>query len=220
MHRVPADRRRRRAATWSEHTSAPAHAGSVMTENSQPGRDEPTARLLELVRSGDPRARERLARRFLPLLQRWARGRLPAYARSSAETDDLVQVTLMRALGGIDRFESRGEGAFLAYLRQILLNAIRDEIRRTTRRPAHDAVDRDLPDPSPSAVERTIGKQTLERYEEALATLEERQREAVLLRVEFGYSYAQIAEAIGCPSANAARMVVSRALARMADRME
>ena len=47
-----------------------------------------------------------------------------------------------------------------------------------------------------------------------------RQREAVLLRVEFGYEYRDIAEAIGSPSANGARMVVSRALARVARAME
>lgn len=159
-------------------------------------------------------------RRFLPVLQRWARGRLPNYARATSDTDDLVQISLMRALNKVDSFEARGEGAFLAYLRQILLNAVRDEIRRTSRRGFHDPLDSELPDPAPSVVERAIGKQATVRYERALAELEPRQREAVLLRVEFGYSYAEVAEAIACPTANGARMVVSRALVRMAKEME
>ncbi len=182
-------------------------------------RDEPTAVLLDQVRSGDDAARERLMERFLPVLHRWARGRLPNYARAAAETDDLVQVTLLRALGNAGRFDNRGEGAFLAYLRQILLNAVRDEIRRAGRRPPHDPVDRELLDTAPSVVERAIGRQAMERYERALTLLEPRQREAVLLRVEFGYSYAQIAEAVTCPTANGARMIVSRALVRMAREM-
>ena len=143
-----------------------------------------------------------------------------SYARAAAETDDLVQVTLLRALGNAAHFDNRGEGAFLAYLRQILLNAVRDEIRRAGRRPPHDSVDRELRDSGPSAVERAIGRQAMDRYEQALTVLEPRQREAVLLRVEFGYPYARIAEAVACPTANGARMIVSRALARMAREME
>jgi RNA polymerase sigma-70 factor (ECF subfamily) len=57
----------------------------------------------------------------------------------------------------------------------------------------------------------------LERYEEALLSLEERQREAVILRLEFDYSHEEVAQAVGCPSANAARMLVSRALLRLAE---
>jgi DNA-directed RNA polymerase specialized sigma24 family protein len=34
----------------------------------------------------------------------------------------------------------------------------------------------------------------------------------VILRLEFGYSHAEIAEALGKPSPDAARMVVARAL--------
>ncbi|MEM7351159.1 MAG: sigma-70 family RNA polymerase sigma factor, partial [Acidobacteriota bacterium] len=112
-------------------------------------REEPTVVLLDQVRAGSDTARERLMERFLPILRRWARGRLPSYARSAAETDDLVQVTLLRALGNVARFDPRGEGAFLAYLRQIMLNAVRDEIRRSGRRPPHDPVDREVADSGP-----------------------------------------------------------------------
>src|SRR5262245_56023339 len=98
-----------------------------------PNRLETTVSLLALVRQGDAQARERLFRRYLPVLTRWARGRLPLQARDLSETDDLVQVTLVRAMGRLDTFESRHEGAFLAYLRHALLNAVRDEIRRSRR---------------------------------------------------------------------------------------
>ena len=94
-----------------------------------------TATLLARYRDGDNTARDALLERYLPILRRWAHGRLPAYARSTAETDDLVQVTLQRALRRLDQFEVRHEGAFLAYLRRIFLNSVRDEIRRYGRHP-------------------------------------------------------------------------------------
>jgi RNA polymerase sigma-70 factor (ECF subfamily) len=67
---------------------------------------ESTIALLDRARSGDAGATERLLRRFLPVLQRWAHRRLPAGARSMAETDDLVQVTLMRALHRVPTFNT------------------------------------------------------------------------------------------------------------------
>lgn len=178
---------------------------------------ESTALLLDRARDGDEAARSSLLTRYLPVLHRWARGRLPSYARDLAETADLVQMTLLRALDNLDRFESQGEGAFLGYLRQILLNAVRDEVRRAARRPGHDVLPESLAGREPSALERAIGRQRLERYEAALEQLEERQRQAVVLRLEFGYSHAEIAEALDAPSANAARMIVSRALLRLAE---
>lgn len=175
---------------------------------------ESTADLLHLVRAGDGAARERLVARYLPLLRRWAHGRLPSHARDLAETDDLVQITLIRALDHVEGFEPRHEGAFLAYLRRILLNSIRDEVRRVSRRPVREPLTDSLADPA--LVSEMVGADTLVAYEAALATIPEEHQQAVILRVEFGYSYEEVAQAIGSPSANAARMTVTRALARLA----
>jgi RNA polymerase sigma-70 factor (ECF subfamily) len=60
----------------------------------------------------------------------------------------------------------------------------------------------------------------MESYHQGLERLTEEQREAVLLRLEFDYTYEQIAEAIGKPSADAARMTVVRALAALAKIMD
>ena len=81
-----------------------------MTEATPP---ESTATLLSLMRDGDGAARERLVARYLPLLRRWAHGRLPGYARDLNDTNDLVQITLMSALRNLEQFESRHEGALL-----------------------------------------------------------------------------------------------------------
>jgi len=188
-----------------------------------PGRQgslESTAALLGRVRAGDEAAREILVRRFLPALRRWAHGRLPPPARGLVDTDDLVQVALLRALHRVESFEPERAGAFLAYLRRIILNAVRDELRRAARRPRPETLPEELVDPAPSLVEQAIGREAMAAYEAALARLGDRQQEAVILRIEFGLTYEEIAEAIGSPSANAARMTVSRALLRLAEVMD
>jgi RNA polymerase sigma factor (sigma-70 family) len=177
---------------------------------------ESTAVLIEQIRNGDALARDRLFSRYLSLLQRWAHGRLPPTARGMSETDDLVQVTLIRALNRLDTFEPRREGAFLAYLRQILLNAVREEIRRAKRRPSGEPIRADFPGNARSVVEEVVGREALERYERALGELGEEHREAVILRLACGLDWNAIAEAIGSPSPNAARMLVARAIAHLA----
>lgn len=175
--------------------------------------------ILRRIRAGDSRAREALLARYLPILKRWAHGRLPAGARGLADTDDLVQVTLVRILDHLEDFEPRHEGAFIAYVRRTLLNVMRNEIQRSARRRISGEPSDDIPDPRPSPLESAIGRNVVERYETALAGLTEEQQEAVIMRIEMGFTHHQIAEALGKPSADAARMTVSRALLRLADAM-
>ena len=180
-----------------------------------------TATLLARARAGDPLAKNQLCQRFRPLLMRWAHGRLPPFARDGiTQTDDLVQNTLVRALNSMSTFEPRHEGAFLAYLRKVLLNQIRDRIRRARRRPMATELDESAVDSGRSPLERTIGAELLERYDRALEQLPEEHRQAVILRIELGYSYQQVAESLGKPSPNAARLTVTRALVRLARMMD
>jgi len=178
-----------------------------------------TAALIARVRTGDQAAREALFARFMPMLRRMAHGRLPPSARGVAETDDLVQTAMVRALNRLEAFEPRREGAFLAYLRQILVNAVREEIRRSRRRPVAEQDSGELADAGPSPVEQAVGRDMLERYESALLELQPSAREAVLMRIEFGYAYPEIAAALGLNTTSAARMMVTRALIRVAERV-
>src|SRR3954471_18047809 len=89
-----------------------------------------TLDLLEQVKNGDEHAVNLLIERSVPPLKRWARGRLPVWARSLAETQDLVQDAVVRALPHLRTFEARHPGALQAYLRQAVANHIKDEIRR------------------------------------------------------------------------------------------
>jgi RNA polymerase sigma-70 factor (ECF subfamily) len=178
-----------------------------------------TRELLRLAKQGDSQALDQLMTRYLPRLQRWAAGRLPTYARSLLDTSDLVQETLLRVVQGLDRIEVRGPGGFQAYVRQAVLNRIRDEVSWAKRRPGPDGVPETLPDRTPSPLEDVIGAETLDRYERGLARLDEEDRQLLHLRIELDYDYPAIAEMTGRPSRDAARMSVHRALSRLADAM-
>jgi len=195
----------------------PTDKGWIDTE--PPSGLETTATLLMRVRTGEAAAREQLATRYLASLRRWAHGRLPASTRDLVDTDDLVQTTLMRALNRAREFEPRREGAFVAYIRQILLNQIRDEARRGRRRPEHVELTGEVEAKDRSLLDQGIGRQNMENYELALAKLPERQREAVILRVEMGYRYREIAEAMDLDTANGARKLVARGLVQLAEIM-
>lgn len=185
-------------------------------DNSPDPRLSATAVLLNRARGGDVEAREELFERFIPVLRRWAHRRLPLHARDLNDTSDLVQITLLRALNRIGEFESRGEGAFLGYLRRILLNIVREEVRRSARRGPHESLEETLASPYASMADHIVGAEQMERYQRALETMNEEQQQAIVLRLEFGYSYQQIAEALGKPSTDAARMTVVRAIRELA----
>jgi RNA polymerase sigma-70 factor, ECF subfamily len=180
---------------------------------------ESTVQLLALAKQGDDEALERLFARYLPALRRWASGRLPRWSRDLMDTDDLVQETAWRAVKRIDTFELRHDGAFQAYLRQAIVNRIRDEIRHRKRSPGPLELEDGVRDRSASPLEQAIGTETVERYEAALARLRPEEREAIIARVEMDGTYGEIAQALGKPSAGAARMAISRALLRLAEEM-
>lgn len=177
---------------------------------------ESSVKLIRRAKAGDAPALDELLRRYLPRLRRWASGRLPADARGVLDTNDLIQDAVLHALRHLESFDVRGDGAFHAYLRQSLLNRLTDVYRRGTRRGPSAALGSDLVAAGPSPLEAAIGVEAVQRYEECLAGLRNDEREAVILRLEFGCSYQEVAEALGKPSAGAARVAVSRAIAKLA----
>jgi RNA polymerase sigma-70 factor (ECF subfamily) len=176
--------------------------------------------LLERARAGDTVAIDLLFARCLPILKRWARGRLPAWARDLADTEDVVQEAVLQTFKHIETFDARGEGALQAYLRQVVMNRIRDHIRRVGRRPVATELDSVHEDHGPSPLEQAVGAEAVERYERALARLSDVDRALIVSSVELGYTAEQLADATGRASADAARKAARRALVKLAEEME
>src|SRR5262245_24994433 len=180
---------------------------------------ESSVELLARAQSGDDAALNTLLARYLPRLMRWASGRLPAGTRTMLDTSDLVQDAIINALRNLGTLEIRNEGTLQAYLRRAVHNRIIDLYRRSVRRPRRDELRDDAASPGASPLEEAIGAETIDAYERALEALSEADREAIVLRVELGLGFDEIAEQLGKPSADAARMAVTRAIARLATEM-
>jgi RNA polymerase sigma factor (sigma-70 family) len=206
---------------WSGATSVSFQPWSqpVQSATIPEPENETSFQLLLRARAGAPDAREQLCARYLPRLHRWARGRLPPGARGALDTGDIVQEVLMHALEHVPVFEPRHEWSFQAYLRQSLMNRIRDEARRLQRRPAPDLLDSDQASLEPSPLESVIGVEAIERYERALKRLRPEDQQAIVARCEWGMNHEEVAELLGKPTPGASQVAVHRAIVRLAKEM-
>jgi RNA polymerase sigma-70 factor (ECF subfamily) len=195
-----------------DHIEDEAKAGALLS-------DEPTLELVVRARGGDRHAVEALLQRCLPALRRWAHGRLPSRARGYLDTEDIVQEAALHAVRRLDVFEPRHVGAMQAYLRQSVINRIRDEIRRIGRQPPADELPDDAPADRTSPLELAIQSEAYERYRKALATLKPKERELIVARIEVQWSLPEIAQRFGIRTIDAARMAVRRAVQRLTDRL-
>jgi len=171
------------------------------------------ARTIEgLITGGDHRgALAQCARAYaLPL------GKLcMAFTGSQAESEELVQETLLAAYDAMPQY--RAEGSVRAWLfgiaRRICGRHLEVRARRDARlRLVHDTR------PRPDAGELALEKERAERARAALAKLKPSEREAVVLRFEAGLSFRELAIACGVDEA-AARKRVSRALAKLREEL-
>ena len=175
--------------------------------------------LLLKAQSGDDDALNQLLARYLPRLRRWASGRLPWGAPDDAGHGDLVQDAIINALPHLKQLEIRTDRALQSYLQRAVKNP---HHRSSQTRPTAAGARGNPGRPSAAGTspqEAAIGAEALERYERALASLKKEDRQAIVLRVELGLDYEEMATQLGKPSADAARMAVTRAIVRLADKM-
>ena len=98
--------------------------------------------LIARARAGDELAVERLFQLHFHPLRRWASGRLPKWARDVWPTrTTLSRRPCIQTFKRIEEFEPRRVGALQAYLRQAVLNRIRDELRQKGRAPEAGELD-------------------------------------------------------------------------------
>lgn len=197
---------------------------------SAPGSDN-SQDLILAAQDGDERALDSLLARHLPGLRVFVRARSGAQLRAKESCSDLVQTVCREALGSLQQYEWRGEGSFRHWLFTLALNKIQRKAnyyaaaRRDVRRerdPAGLSGDdalygayQNLFGPSQYA----IREEAVARFETALDGLPEQYREIILLSRVVGMTNAEIGDQLG-KSAEAVRVTLARALARLATRME
>ncbi len=125
--------------------------------------------------------------------------------RSLAE--DLAQEVFLRVYRGASRY--RPEARFSTWLFKIAtnvcINAFRDKKRRAIMVSINQPIEtkngemrREIEDPDPPAIDCMLERERQKQLQQAIAALPPQQRAALLLRIEFDFSYAEIAAQLKC----------------------
>lgn len=198
----------------------PVHPATSAVPETSPLGPEETIVLVQRAREGDEVAVDALFERYSARLRRWAHGRLPARARGANETQDLVQDVLYKVFKRLPCFDPRHPGAFRDYVWTTLWHCVYDLARKHKSQGQSVPVEgQEIVAGTPSPLELAIGAENLDCYKAGMDRLRPAEREAIIMRIELGLSHAEIAQALGKPSAAAAHMFVRRALVRLAKEM-
>lgn len=150
----------------------------------------------------------------LPSLRRWAHNRVPHASRGRFDARDLVQEAVVRTWPRLRHFEMRHPKALEAYLRHAVINLVRDEARRTARRPISTELPEEIPGGGATPLEILLRSGQCSRSRSAMMRLSPKDRRLLVARVVHQHSIGAIVDAFGFPTVAAARMAVSRAFGR------
>jgi RNA polymerase sigma-70 factor (ECF subfamily) len=191
-----------------------------------------TLALVRRSQENDLVARDELFTRYLPRVRAIVAMKLGRRVSDLAQEEDIVQESMLHALRGLGTFQPRSDGTFYDWIGTIVANRIRDAWRRSTagkrdvrRVTVFGACDSSClsasmrPDSSPSPSEVAVGAEAAEQLESALLGLDERHREAIVLRELCGMSYAEITDRLGLGGESSARSLVTRAKADLAEKL-
>ena len=152
--------------------------------------------LVRRARAGDPQAFRTVFDRYVVRVRRFLRDLL----REDAAADEATQETFVRAhrlLSGL-----RDEDRLASWLLGIARNVAMEQLRaRRKARAGDDEATSELPDLSPSPEALLLGRESDRVLGEALAELDEERRAALLLRIDHGLGYDDIAGRLGWPLA-------------------
>jgi RNA polymerase sigma-70 factor (ECF subfamily) len=161
-----------------------------------------------------------------------ARRELPAALQAKGGASDLVQETLLDAVGAFGQFQGTSEAELHAWLRRLLLNNLVSFARRyrgADKRQVGREVGLNLADPealaqalaadAPSPSAEAIGREQDEALERAMRRLPEEYRTVLALRHRDDLPFEEIGRRLG-RSANAARKLWARAVERLEQELE
>lgn len=192
---------------------------------------EDTFALLEKHHAGDPEALGIILRRCYPRVERIVQVRMRSRSQARADTADLVQDVMVRAIRNLENFSRQEDARLINWLacmaeREILSHvrnqraAKRDEDREIARvKTSESTFTGSQVDPIRSPDSIVSKKEDSEILDACLATLESEQRECILLRDFAGASWELVAEELDRPSPEAARKFYQRARTALKERL-
>nr|WP_254656256.1 RNA polymerase sigma factor [Jannaschia sp. CCS1] len=146
--------------------------------------------LMTLFANGDPQAARLLSARLLPRAVRHAARVLG----NSSDAEDVAQDAMMRLWNAAAGWRTDGAAKPSTWLHKVVANLCVDRLRRSGR--AVELGDNDFADDAPGAEAQMQDRGRMAALDAALATLPERQRQAVVLRHIEGLSNPEIADAL------------------------
>ncbi|HEX7859454.1 MAG TPA: sigma-70 family RNA polymerase sigma factor [Verrucomicrobiae bacterium] len=178
------------------------------------GERDPDAELMVRVKQGDAAAFELLVEKYKQPVMNLAYRTL----RDSNEAEDLAQNVFVQVFKSADRY--RVEAKFSTWLFTIARNLCLNEIRRRSRHPAQSLEAAENPEDeslgqqfedrkNTSAPDLLLRDELTSKVEEALGSLPENQRTAILLFKEKDMSYEEISEILDC-SLSATKSLIHR----------
>jgi RNA polymerase sigma factor (sigma-70 family) len=183
----------------------------------------PFASLHERMRAGDGAACEEFYRRYEPFLRSVARYWLSPQTRRHADSADMVQSVFRIAMASVGDVCFADEEKARSWLGRVVRSRVARVARRIRGPGGRDVVDVDDHsdgiggDASPETVAEHA--ELIHRMKSVLDRLPERDRRLVRLRDFESREYAEIAEHMEFPSADAARKQHARILDRLRDMM-
>lgn len=186
----------------------------------------PDASLLRLAREGSQDALNELFEDLAPRLLSFIRLRLGPNLRMQIESQDILQITLLKAFNNLESFEGSRSSSLGGWLAAIARNEIQDQVdyfrrqRRdvTLQVPLGPALE-NLREQLSSVVTRLQTRERQQRLERALEELKPEYREVILLRQYEELSFAEIGLRLG-KSPDACRMLLARAIAALSRAMD
>jgi RNA polymerase sigma-70 factor (ECF subfamily) len=195
--------------------------------------DTDPLRLLEEARQGDRDSLGRLTELYRNYLQLLARVQIDRHVRKRLSPSDVVQATFAKAVENFGQFRGTSEAELLAWLRTILVNAIKSAVQREVLAKRRDArrdvsLDQRLAaiDDSSARFDAALIAQASSPSDQAtrreaaavladqLAQLPANYREVIILRNLEGISFEEIAERMG-RTTGAVRVLWVRAIRRL-----
>jgi RNA polymerase sigma-70 factor (ECF subfamily) len=176
--------------------------------------DERFSELVNAAVDRDPVATHRVLETIRPFVLRYCRARLGRVDRSFASADDVVQEVCLSLVSALPAYQERGQ-PFLAFVYGIAKHKVADAHRTAARdrsMPLAEVPDR--PETAAGPEQQVVQAELKLLIDGLLATLTDKQREIVVLRVMAGLSSEQTADAVGS-TPGAVRVAQHRALARL-----
>jgi RNA polymerase sigma-70 factor, ECF subfamily len=179
----------------------------TMRERAEP---EDIGRLAARAVGGDALAVADLLARLRPIVLRYCRARLGGVAGADHAADDAAQEVCLAVLTALPRYRDEGR-PFEAFVFGIAAHKVADIARSSQRAATPLAEVPDAPDDRPGPEELALRSADARRAHALLASLPEKLREILVLRVAVGFSAEETGRALGM-SAGAVRVAQHRAL--------